>query len=162
MKNFTKYALALLGFLSVNSVMADDEDKLVVVTNTDEKSYAIDEVRRIDLSDTGIKVLRSDETGDEYAFDDIRKIVFTTSPTGIETPMTTDEARLTLFVSKDGNTINVRGWQQGVRADVDIYSASGAKTMSLRQWNGGAIDISTLAHGIYVIKVDKQTAKFRK
>ncbi len=47
-------------------------------------------------------------------------------------------------------------------ADVNIYSTTGVHVMSVADWAGGAINVSHLASGVYVINIQSTTLKFVK
>ena len=131
-----RITVAMLFLLSALSASADDN--VTVVTASGETPYAMESISRIDFSETDITVVAQDKEGVTYAFDEIRKIVFTTTPAGIEPMTAAQKSKLTLTV------------------------ADGGRSITVSEWNGTAVDVSSLPHGIYVLKAGSETAKFRK
>ncbi|MBR1725082.1 MAG: T9SS type A sorting domain-containing protein [Muribaculaceae bacterium] len=154
-----KKHLLLLMLLGVAGT-ALAQDHVQVVTSGSEFNYGLDDVQRIEFTQEGINVVRSDDMGDLYLFsDNLERIVL--HPT-IETSVQTVKTEpMTLFVARDGSHVSVRGWQ-GDKAAVSIYALNGQRVLGLTGWTGGDIDISGLPQGVYVIKVGDKSAKFRK
>jgi len=146
--------LMVLGPMAIASA----QDRVQVVTGDNSTDYLVEELLRISFTEDGITMLRSDETGDTYAIEEVSKILFHPTSTAVTTVM---EPKMTLFVARDGSTVSVRGWQ-GERATVNIYSINGQRVYGNTNWQGSDIDISGLEHGIYVITVDGKSTKFRK
>lgn len=144
---------------------AQTPDSLYVVSAGRETPSALDDVRRVDVDSDGISVvLKSDDKGTTYAFADLQTIRFT--PSGL--PQTTAIAavktngeRMSLFVARDGSYVSVNGLN-GKSADATIYNIAGAECRRIGSYNGGNISTSDLPHGVYIIKVGGNTAKFRK
>lgn len=160
MTNKRTLALAPLFALCIG---AHADDKVTVVTTQGEKTYAMDNVERIDLSDDkSVKVVCVDGNGTTYAFDEVLKIVISADESAISTPETAVASRLTLTVSTDGNRLTVNGWDSNETVALDVYSMAGSSMLHEQTWNGQSVDISALAHGVYVVKAGTHTAKFRK
>lgn len=156
-----KYCILPL-FCAMLSLSAQADDKVVIVTTTGQQAYNTDDVDRITLTDDALRVLTVDGNGTTYAFDEVVKIVLSSSATGIDTPEAQQEGRLTLTVSPDGTRLTVNGWTAGEQATVSIYSAGGALIQRHTAWTGQPVDISTLTEGVYIIHAGTHTAKFRK
>lgn len=153
----------LLAALATLGIGAQAQDKVVVVDkNGAETAYNIDDVKRITFSDDALQVVQTDENGTTYAFDDVQKIVFQTGSTGISTAETTPQTRLTLTISSDGTRLTVNGWNSDEQAQLAVYATNGTRVLHQPAWNGQSVDISQLAHGIYVLQAGQHTAKFRK
>ena len=56
----------------------------------------------------------------------------------------------------------MNGWGDRGAAPLEIYSIGGGREVRIGEWNGTAVDVSSLPHGIYVLKAGSETAKFRK
>lgn len=160
----TIFLLALLPLLPWLSARADGGDNLVVRTTTGETSSLLDNVRRIDFTQTGIAVVsKSDQTA-TYAFDDVTSIYFGSTVNAIESIRTgkTAGGKLLLYAPKDAGYVAVKGWTPGTAADVAIYTTTGAVTKKLKGWKGENIDITNLPKGVYIIKVGSKAAKFNR
>lgn len=151
--------LMLLG----TAATAHATDVVRVVAGGVNKDYHTQNVAKIEFAEDGINVIRTNDTGDTYLFsDEVEKIQFhPENPSAITTVKTGDAEAMTLFVARDGSYVSVRGWK-GDKAQVSIYAINGQRVLANGNWTGGDIDVSSLAHGIYVIKVGDKSAKFRK
>lgn len=60
-----------------------------------------------------------------------------------------------------GDQLELTGYA-GAPSAMSISSLSGLRMMSLANWTGEAIDVSSLAPGIYILNIDSKTIKFIK
>ena len=157
-----KRKTTLMAFLLSATLPVCADDNVTVVTSAGETPYPMESISRIDFSDAGITVVAS--SGDEvtYAFDEIRKIVFSTTPTGIEPMTTVRKSKLMLTVTDGGRSVRINGWGDRGAASLEIYGLNGGKEVNVSGWDGSVVDVSSLSHGIYILKVGSETAKFRK
>lgn len=160
MKKTGKLFVVAASAMLATSALADDQ--VVVVTKSDQQTYDIDKVQRIDFSNDKLNVVSTGAEGTTYAFDEVVKIVFSTSTNAIDTPTAMQQQRLTITVSADGSQLRVNGWDASQATSLELYATSGASVARQAQWSGQTVDISSLPHGIYVVKVGGKTAKFRK
>ena len=49
-----------------------------------------------------------------------------------------------------------------IAAPLYVYDAGGRSVLHCEAWRGETVSISALAKGVYVVKADEHTAKFRK
>lgn len=152
--------MTFLMLLSASTVMADD--KMTVVTASGESPFEMESISRIDFSDAGLTVVSEGEAGVTFAFDEIKKIVFSTTPAGIEPMTAVQKSKLTLTVANGGQSVSVNGWGDRGTAPLEIYSIGGCQEIKIGGWNGSSVDVSSLPHGIYILKAGDETAKFRK
>lgn len=69
---------------------------------------------------------------------------------------------LTLTVSTDGAEMSFNGWDSNIASPLYVYDAGGRSVLHREAWRGETVSISALAKGVYVVKADEHTAKFRK
>lgn len=141
---------------------AHADDKVHVVTKSADNAFAISEVQRIDFAGDALNVVSTNGESTTYAFDDVVKITFDESSTAIQTVAAPGQGRLTFTVANDGTTLTVNGWDSSAQTSLQLYSVGGANVASQAHWSGQSVDISSLPHGVYVLKVGNRTAKFRK
>lgn len=156
-----RLAIATLLLVSATSAYADD-DNFSVVTAKGTTSYDISAVSRIDFSDDGLTILSEGKDGVTYAFDEIKKIVFSQTTAGVEPMAISRKGKLTLTVANGGGTVTVNGWGSRGKVPLAIYDTAGNKACEIGTWDGESIDVSALPHGIYILKIGEDTAKFRK
>ena len=164
MDKLKNFSMLLLAVLIACPLYADDADKILIDAGSKSKLYAVSDIRRIEFNESDICVVETTENGTVYAFEEIRKIVFNPSETdAIESvAMSSQRENISLFVSSDGNSITVRGWDSTRTVSAELYNVSGKRLLSQKRWSGESISISNLPTGVYIIKVGKHTAKFRK
>lgn len=159
MTGIRRIALASLLTLSLAS-WADDEVKVVTAQGT--KTYSMNKLTRIDIGATDLNIVATDGGGTTYAFDDVQKIVIALEATGVGSVANTDAAQMTLTVSADGSQVSFGGWDANEQSPLAIYDASGCTVLQQGAWHGESLNISSLAHGVYVLKAGTHTAKFKK
>ena len=151
-------SLACLSALCL-SAMADD--KVVIVSDNMEKSYAASYIDRIYINNDGIEVVGTDQSGTTYAFDAGLKIMLVPDETAVDAvDAGKGDTRLTLTVSPDGSRLTVGGWNDSAPADLCVYDASGAAVLHEGQWAGETIDVSALPCGVYLMRLGGHTVKF--
>ena len=93
-----------------------------------------------------------------FSLDEVRKISFAGDFTAIESTKTDPAAGVSFQF--DGNAVRVNGIANTSTAR--LASVSGALVGMQKVDNGGTIDVSSLAKGVYVLTVDGKTFKFVK
>ena len=157
----TLFASFLL-FAASSVCHAQQIDSLVVANSTGGKTFLLNDVRCIDFSSDGITVVNRNSEDQVFAFSDIKKVFFGGGTTDIRTVRGTVKPSLFLRLTHQGNILRVEGWDKSKTGLVDIYQANGSKIRSFKSWNGLDIDVSSLPHGIYIIKIGSKAAKFNK
>ncbi len=155
-----KIATAVLAML-VTATYADNEN-ISVVTANGTTSFDIESVGRIDFSEAGITVVSTDNGETTFAFEEIRKIVFSETETGIQPQTVVRKSKLTLTLFDSGRQLRVNGWTADKATELTVFALTGERTVQKGGWNGETVDISSLPHGVYVVKVGNEVAKFRK
>lgn len=159
MKGIKRIVLASLFTISLAS---QADDKVKVVTTQGTTTYAMDKLTRIDVGSDALNVVATNGSGTTYAFDDVQKIVIALEATAVNPTSEAAATPLTLTVSPDGTLMTFGGWNVNEQVSLAIYDAEGRVVMQQASWCGDAVDISQLAHSVYVVKVGTHTAKFRK
>ena len=93
-----------------------------------------------------------------FSLDEVRKISFDGDFTAINDTKTDTAAGVSFQF--DGNAVRVNGIANTSTAR--LASVSGALVGMQKVDNGGTIDVSSLAKGVYVLTVDGKTFKFVK
>lgn len=121
---------------------------------------SLGEVKSLAFKEGGFSVsdLKGQALGD-FAFSKVQKIEFISDITGIGETIE-ESSKLGLNVSR--NTLIVTGWAGNQPGVVTIVGMSGQRLYHATNWDGAAIDISALPSGVYVLKVNNETFKFRK
>ena len=89
----------------------------------------------------------------------VKRLVFYNPTAGIG-DVTAEETDLRLVVN--GDLVSLDGWQPGTPVRATIYSVSGQAVYLDAAWDGSAIDVARLPQGIYILKVNNNSYKFRK
>lgn len=155
--------MLFLSMLAALPMAAQDDKDLVVETKAGtSQTFNISGIQRLDFSNQGVTVVSKDKDGTTFAFDDIKKITFVSAANGISQIKTEGATGQTIFISNDGNSLTVKGWNPAQYADVSVFSVGGARVLEAKGWNGQTVNISALPSGVYVVRVGNKTGKFRK
>lgn len=126
-------------------------------------SYDVDTIEKFVFDDSVLNIISSDSEGTTYAIDEIKSIKFgQEDPSAVETLKTDRASKITLFVSRDGNSLILKGWDSADVACLEIFGINGTLMLRNDKWRGPYADISTLPSGIYVVQIGKITAKIQK
>lgn len=136
------------------------QDEITINLSSGKKSYKIDDVKTLTFDGASLKVNKQNSESDTYSFSDIVKISFDTS-TGVDN-MKIAGGKLTVSVAPGSGVIRVGGYDDKERYDVVVYSLSGEKVIGIDGWKGEGVNIASLAKGVYVLKINDTTLKFRK
>ena len=158
----TLFASAML-LAATPACRAQHVNSMVVAGSTGEKTFALSDIKRISLNSDAMTIVSRAADSQTFAFTDVRKVFFTAATTGIgQLSKTTAPAPTALRLSADGTTLSVEGWDKTRRTTVDIFTVNGVKVSTFANWNGADIDIATLAHGVYIVRIGDKAAKFNK
>ena len=152
-----------LSLLFSGGTLANDFVTVTTTSRGEGTSYDVDTIEKIVFDDSVLNIISSDSEGTTYAIDEIKSIKFgQEDPSAVKT-LTTDRAsKITLFVSRDGNSLIVNGWDSADVACLKIFGINGTLMLRNDQWRGPNADISTLPSGIYVVQIGKITGKIQK
>lgn len=154
----------LFTLLSLNSLgmLQAQEDKIVVHSKNDAPwEIGISELRKIEVSETGLNFIGTNgQSLNTKSFLDLEKISFNLTTSGILNDIVTPDC----FVYPNPATdfLNVAGWNSEKTISIAIYSINGQLMDSQENWNGGPISVTHLPQGLYLLKLNNQTFKFRK
>ncbi|GAB6976262.1 T9SS type A sorting domain-containing protein [Prevotella falsenii] len=155
--------LIAIGLVLANSSFAQSVSEMTIKTGAGNKTYKISELKNI-VVDAGSNVLQVNKnnsgSSETYKFADIQGIVFDVISGIGETRL--PDSNLSIYSPANSNLIYVNGREQGKHYEIGIYNANGQVVLRDTDWQGQAVDISGLAKGIYVFKINNTTFKFRK
>lgn len=125
------------------------------------ETVAISTDLKIDFVDTGIDFIRgeSDVVG-SYEYSDVKKIVFITN-SSVES-IVGSEADVIVTPNPVVDMITLRGADEFVGSEINVYSIDGQNKLRITNWNGESIDVSDLPAGIYIINTQSKNLKFVK
>ena len=123
-------------------------------SNTETIEFA--KLDKITFSGTTVNILQTDGTTTSAAMSDINRIHFSSYNSIDNLKATTSE--LINYISNDYIAVNCHAGES-----ICIYNIIGTKLICTRQQSdNGIISIAQLPRGIYIIKINDQTAKFVK
>ena len=159
-----KKKLGLLAFaLATAGCWSTMQAQVKLVVHSVDGSFleaSLGEVKSLAFNESGFAVNSLEgQTLGNFVFGNVKKIEFVSVATGVGEVVETS-SKLGLSVSR--NALKVTGWVANESAPVQIYGVSGQCLYSDADWNGSVINIATLPSGVYVLKVNNETFKFRK
>lgn len=154
--------MATAGLLLCGFSAAQAQIKVVVLAQDESTSLStpLTDVKRIEVSGSTLNFIgQSAGSLGQFSMSDVKKMVFTGGTQGIG-PVVSDKDELKLTIS--GNILTVSGPEAALRGDVALYATDGRLLFQKKGWKGETLDVSDLPAGIYLLKVNTTTFKFRK
>lgn len=152
-KLFAGLALCSL-VLGAHAASPDDAQVCVVMKDWSTKSYKLSDLKKIVFHESELGIIDRNDQETKSAYSDLNKLWFIADPTGVESAT----AKRLSVAYRDGS-IYVDGWTEG-KADVALYDVSGNMHGRISAWNGGEINVSHLAKGMYILKIKGYSMKF--
>ena len=60
------------------------------------------------------------------------------------------------------DVLMLKGGQDLYGKDLNLYSITGMRVLTVQSWSGNPVDVSALPSGIYILKIQSETVKFMK
>lgn len=130
-------------------------------SGTEVETVAISTDLKIDFVDKGFDLVRGE--GDlvgSYEYSDVKKIVFIAN-SSVES-ITGSSADVIVTPNPVVDMITLRGADEFVGSEINVYSIDGQNKLRISEWNGESIDVSYLPAGIYIINTQSKNLKFVK
>lgn len=130
-------------------------------SGTEVETVAISTDLKIDFVDKGFDFVRGE--GDlvgSYEYSDVMKIVFIAN-SSVES-ITGSSADVIVIPNPVVDMITLRGADEFVGSEINVYSIDGQNKLRISEWNGESIDVSYLPAGIYIINTQSKNLKFVK
>ena len=130
-------------------------------SGTEVETVAISTDLKIDFVDKGFDFVRGE--GDlvgSYEYSDVMKIVFIAN-NSVES-ITGSSADVIVTPNPVVDMITLRGADEFVGSEINVYSIDGQNKLRISEWNGESIDVSYLPAGIYIINTQSKNLKFVK
>lgn len=162
----TKNLLPCAMFLCMSSAavfaQTDNEDRIVVHLKSggDVQEVALSEVSKMTFGESDFSFVKTSGTA-AYGYEDVCKMTFSLAGIGI-----TDEevlpSGLVLYPNPVSDFVNVKGWNAEEPAVLSVYSLSGQCCLEIASWQGEPVSVAGLGRGMYILKINDKTFKFRK
>lgn len=156
MKRLLATAVLLLG-LSLTTAWAQQTMLVYSIDGSELGKYSLTGSTRITFGEDKMTVKETDQKSASFSLGQVRCIKFE-DPTAIQ-GVTTNNSRLTARLK--GDLLFVEGLA-GETADARIVGLNGAMAMRLDHFNGQPINIGSLPHGIYILRIKNLSFKFVK
>ena len=159
-----KRFLTALTCIIAGGCMLHAQDLLVLYpSNSGDAPWetSLSEIGKVSFSDTGLAFVgRQGQTLCTQAYRDVNRIELSLTGVG----MADNKAVLDLFVYPNPvvDYLNMAGWDAEEKADIAIYSITGQPFHAQKEWRGAPIPVSSLPQGLYILKVNDRSFKFRK
>ena len=130
-------------------------------SGTEVETVAISTDLKIDFVDKGFDFVSGE--GDlvgSYEYSDVKKIVFIAN-SSVES-ITGSSADVIVTPNPVVDMITLRGADEFVGSEINVYSIDGQNKLRISEWNGESIDVSYLPAGIYIINTQSKNLKFVK
>ncbi|MBO5028248.1 MAG: T9SS type A sorting domain-containing protein [Muribaculaceae bacterium] len=151
------------GVLFISALPAVATGPQLVFAGTEQtRIFSLADVSRVTFGESGLIVTAG--TSEEFPYSSFQRLVFDydgtyTEPTSIEQVTAVKTGKF--IYDFQAATIAFTGFETRPTA-VEIYSATGARILSVPQYREGTIDISGLTPGVYIVRTNVSSAKFIK
>lgn len=156
MKRLLATAVLLSG-LSLTTAWAQQTMLVYSIDGSELAKYSLTGSTRITFGEDKMTVKETDQKSASFSLGQVRCIKFE-DPTAIQ-GVTTNNSRLTARLK--GDLLFVEGLA-GETADARIVGLNGAMAMRLDHFNGQPINVGSLPHGIYILRIKNLSFKFVK
>ncbi len=136
------------------------QDDVTINLASGKKVYKVDDIKSLTFEGNNLKVTKQTDETETFAFSELTSISFDAT-TGVSN-LKVDASDLSISVQPGSNLIEIKGYDGKTKYSVAVYTVSGKKVLGFSDWKGEAVDIASLPAGVYVIKINDTTLKFRK
>ena len=135
------------------------QDDVTITLASGKKSYKVDDVKSMTFDGNKLVVTNQSDAQESYNLADIVSVSFDTTSgvSGLKV-----DGKLTISVKPGSDLIEIGGYDGKTKYGVAVYNLAGEKVLGTENWKGDAVDVSSLPGGVYVIKINNTTLKFRK
>lgn len=131
---------------------------LVINKDSDtEQRFSFADLSRINFSAKSLEFVAPTST--IVNFSDISTIHFNTPQSALHN-LAVERVEMKLVMSHDGSTLRIEGINEN--SSLEIFRINGQKAIGKANYNGENINISSLATGVYIVKVGNAVKKFVK
>lgn len=153
-----KLSLALLAMMLCGGVAQAQSFMTIYNANgLPMASYGLQTINKVTFDDANMLVAIP-EGNQAFDMNNVISVKFTNEQQTAVEKINTDAAGK-VRIASTGNYISVQGAQPGA---VAIYAVNGQQVYNNSQWRGESISTAHLQPGIYIIKINNSTFKFKK
>jgi len=152
--------LLFFGCLIGASTLLTAQTKITIhLTDGSESSFNISADGKLYFSGNNLLIKDSIGITSSITLSQIRKIVFESNSSGIESHI--ESGQMFIYPNPSSNYLRIGNISEQV-VNVTIFSMNGKVLLRSEYRNGDQIDVSNLSHGLYIVRVDEQAFKFCK
>lgn len=146
------------------SAMAQEDGGVKVIAN-DSQGESVGEVvvtidSKIVFTTDGVQILDKESQTAIFPYADISTLSFSTpEETGVAS--VAERGTIRLLENPVSSMLRISA-PDNLTSSLTIHDISGSIRISLRKWDGEAVDVSNLSPGIYFVKINNTTLKFIK
>lgn len=135
---------------------------IVSLQGSSEQSYTLTSLKKITFANGNILLTGTDATQSSFALTAVNKMYFGTPMSGIENNQTEVSPKQLVYPNPAKDIIYILTGNDET-ASVSIYNLNGIQMMQTTvKSSGETVDVSALAPGLYIIKVNNKVLKLRK
>ncbi|MBD5227584.1 MAG: T9SS type A sorting domain-containing protein [Bacteroidales bacterium] len=122
--------------------------------------YSVNLNSKIRFTSDRVEIYDGDKRTGAFDYASVAKLTFHTGQVGVAS-VAADASTLRLLTNPVGEMLEMTGLQ-AESAPLVITSLNGETKLSLAEWRGEAVDVSSLTPGLYFVTVNRTTLKFIK
>jgi len=155
--------LIILFFTGMGAIDCRAQNLVIQSVDGSENSKELSSVEKLTFSNNNLLLSYLGGTSDSYSLPTIRKIVFKQASSGSGGTLLNDDARkITVYPNPATDKISIKNAPEGAFI-LSVYHLDGAMVIRTQVKSGkDPVDVSALAKGIYLIKINNQASTFSK
>lgn len=147
------------------SAMAQDDGGVKVIAN-DSQGESVGKVAvtidsKIVFTADGVQILDKESQTAFFPYADISTLSFST-PEAAGVASVAERGKIRLLENPVSSMLRISVPDNLTSPPLSIHDISGSIRISLRKWDGEAVDVSNLAPGLYFVTLNNTTLKFIK
>jgi len=151
--------LLLLAGMSTSLVNA--QRMTINLKDGNKQEFSLTTLQKISFSSNNLVLNYANTTFTSIAITDIRKITMVTGAAAVKSPQA-DESKISVFFNTSDDQINIKNAPEKT-AKAYVYRMDGVLVLNTEvSSSNNLVNASSLANGLYLLKINNQVFKFKK
>lgn len=160
MKLQTLLPALLFGFTTLFIPTVGAQNLSILLKNGETNSIETSILRKITFSEGNVIFSLNNGEADSYEIASINKVLLNGFPSDIDT-LNSDTTAISLYIDPSGSTLYLQ--HAPTNTSINIYRIDGAVILRTRTNDANpSLNISHLAKGVYLLRIDRHILKFIK
>lgn len=153
--------IATLALAAMSSMAANETVMHIVLNNGSTSDYTVTEGMKLNFGGAPTSIIGTSESKEVFniPLQTIKRLYFNDGA-GVE-GVKAETGKLSLVNGLVDQTLEFTNAPE-TASDLAIYATDGRRVMTVSNWNGASVDVSSLTTGIYIVATNNAAVKFIK